>query len=232
MLSQRKPWNRLGDGEFRLDLPRETLGSDRQSQVPPRAARLERRGRRNASSTSRRIRQSCRRIKCIHALLSHHEDAGIMGQFSMRQWSGLAQGAIAGQARDPPLMRTAWWRRQSGETGLRCPNSLLTGKRTGNFDESGVLAHFSSPILHLIQWLVRKFPKNQNRESIEDYRESVPRYRPEQGKDRSEDAAPARIGLSWRLSGPQPGKGEGRGKSPQEANQCPAERTLASPAVR
>jgi hypothetical protein len=30
---------------------------------------------------------------------------------------------------------TAWWRTHSQRTGLRRPNSLLTGKRTGNFAE-------------------------------------------------------------------------------------------------
>jgi len=46
-------------------------------------------------------------------------------------------------------------------------NSLLTGKLTGNFVDSGPLARFSRPIGKRIQWFAAKFPTQGNREFLE-----------------------------------------------------------------
>jgi hypothetical protein len=43
-------------------------------------------------------------------------------------------------------------------------NSLLTGKLTGNFVDSGSLARFSRQIGKPIQLLAAKFPRKRNRE--------------------------------------------------------------------
>jgi hypothetical protein len=46
-------------------------------------------------------------------------------------------GRIACNAMSEKIELGGWWRTQSRETGLRTPNSLLTGKRTGNFSIFG-----------------------------------------------------------------------------------------------
>ena len=46
-------------------------------------------------------------------------------------------------------------------------NSLLTGKLTGNFAESGQPLRFWRPIGERIQWLADKFPTQTNREFLE-----------------------------------------------------------------
>jgi hypothetical protein len=48
-------------------------------------------------------------------------------------------------------------------------NSLLTGKRTGNFTETGPSAGILVPIGELIQWFASKFPAQRNRESSNPY---------------------------------------------------------------
>src|SRR6266436_4187785 len=46
-------------------------------------------------------------------------------------------------------------------------NSLLTGKLTGNFVDSGPLPRFLRPVGERIQWLAEKFPTQRNREFLE-----------------------------------------------------------------
>jgi hypothetical protein len=46
-------------------------------------------------------------------------------------------------------------------------NSLLTGKLTGNFVDSGHPVRFSRPVGERIQWLAAKFPTQRNREFLE-----------------------------------------------------------------
>jgi hypothetical protein len=46
------------------------------------------------------------------------------------------------------------------------PNSVLTGKLTGNFADLGFLRRFRRPIDQKIQWLAVKFPAQSNRELI------------------------------------------------------------------
>jgi hypothetical protein len=47
---------------------------------------------------------------------------------------------------------------------VSAPNSLLAGKKTGNFAEFGPLPRFLRPITAQIQSLVQKFPTHENRE--------------------------------------------------------------------
>jgi hypothetical protein len=47
------------------------------------------------------------------------------------------------------------------------PNSLLTGKLTGNFADSGSQGDFSRPVGQSIQRLAAKFPTQRNREFLE-----------------------------------------------------------------
>src|SRR5215510_3218317 len=54
---------------------------------------------------------------------------------------------------------------------VSAPNSLLTGKLTGNFAESGPLLRFRRPINEPIQRLAAKFPTQHNREFFRDNRE-------------------------------------------------------------
>src|SRR5262249_2720294 len=50
---------------------------------------------------------------------------------------------------------------------VSAPNSLLTGKLTGNFAESGPLLRFRRPINEPIQRLAAKFPTQRNREFLQ-----------------------------------------------------------------
>ena len=55
------------------------------------------------------------------------------------------------------------------DDAVRCqpvsnPNSLLTGKLTGNFVSFGLLSRFWCPDGERIQWLADKFPTQRNRE--------------------------------------------------------------------
>src|SRR5262249_30235020 len=66
------------------------------------------------------------------------------------------------------------------------PNSLLTGKLTGNFANSGPQQRFSHLISELIQRLAAKFPTQRNREFLqpnrEFFRDNREFNRAEQGK--------------------------------------------------
>ncbi|HEV7999131.1 MAG TPA: hypothetical protein VGP63_04575, partial [Planctomycetaceae bacterium] len=44
------------------------------------------------------------------------------------------------------------------------PNSLITGKLTGNFSNSGLFLRFSLLIVQQVQWLAEQFPTQLNRE--------------------------------------------------------------------
>jgi hypothetical protein len=55
------------------------------------------------------------------------------------------------------LRRTAWWRTQS-QSNLSQQNSLLTGKITGNFADSGLNPQFWWRVSWRIQSLKAKFP--------------------------------------------------------------------------
>src|SRR6266436_3761275 len=46
-------------------------------------------------------------------------------------------------------------------------NSLLTGKLTGNFVDSGPLPRFRRPVGKRIQWLAEQFPTQRNRQFLE-----------------------------------------------------------------
>ena len=59
---------------------------------------------------------------------------------------------------------SAWWRRQLGSNPSPHQNSLLTGKRTGNFAESDVPKRFFRLIGQPIQRLAAQFPKQWNRD--------------------------------------------------------------------
>ena len=50
---------------------------------------------------------------------------------------------------------------------VSAPNSLLTGKLTGNFAESGLTRRFSRLLRQQIQCLAEKFPTQWNREFLE-----------------------------------------------------------------
>src|SRR5262249_32385358 len=58
-----------------------------------------------------------------------------------------------------------WW--QPGSKLSQHSNSLITGKITGNFENSGLPAGFLCPIGQRIQWLPVKFPTQRNREFLE-----------------------------------------------------------------
>jgi hypothetical protein len=47
---------------------------------------------------------------------------------------------------------------------VSAPNSLLTGKKTGNFAEFGTSPRFLRPVTAQIQSLAQKFPTQENRE--------------------------------------------------------------------
>src|SRR5258708_16112803 len=52
---------------------------------------------------------------------------------------------------------------------VSAPNSLLTGKLTGNFAESGPAPRFLGLIHGRIQWLPAEFPAQRNREFPKTY---------------------------------------------------------------
>src|SRR5262249_10888376 len=58
------------------------------------------------------------------------------------------------------IATTSWWM-HSRSNRSPAQNSLLTGKLTGNFIDSGPLARFSRPIGKQIQWLAAKFPRQR-----------------------------------------------------------------------
>ena len=80
-------------------------------------------------------------------------------------------GPILQRPRTVSSYRSAWWWMQSPSNPSQRPNSLLTGKLTGNFAESGLARRFSRAVCQLIQWFAAKFPRQRNREFFEHNRE-------------------------------------------------------------
>jgi hypothetical protein len=54
--------------------------------------------------------------------------------------------------------QSAWWRTQSQSNRSRKPNSLLTGKITGNFEHSGPVGGDAGNICEANQGLANEFP--------------------------------------------------------------------------
>ena len=73
--------------------------------------------------------------------------------------AAIALSAASITARPALVMRT-----QSPSNPSPAPNSLLTGKLTGNFAESGRARRFSRPLEQQIQCLTEQFPAQRNRE--------------------------------------------------------------------
>jgi hypothetical protein len=63
-----------------------------------------------------------------------------------------------------PDSQTAWWWAQSDANPSPCPDSLLTGKFTGNFVESVYRGEFQRLVVQQIQCVGVKFPTQRNRE--------------------------------------------------------------------
>jgi hypothetical protein len=74
-----------------------------------------------------------------------------------------------------PLVSTSWWWTQSRQTRLGRSNSLLTGKRTANFSFLGHFRENCQQKRTHFQTVTSEFPKNQNREIIQQSRERYPR---------------------------------------------------------
>ena len=83
------------------------------------------------------------------------------------------------------------------------PYSLLTGKLTGNFGESGLARRFSRAVCQLIQWFEAKFPRQRNREFFEHNREFL-------GKEQGISAAKCCIWNSETATAPRPRLGRSR----------------------
>ena len=66
---------------------------------------------------------------------------------------------------------TAWWRTQSQSNPSPLPNSLLTGKRTGNSSKLESLPRQRPQIMALAKGLRSKFPRQKNRELFRPSRE-------------------------------------------------------------
>jgi hypothetical protein len=89
----------------------------------------------------------------------------------------------SGVHRDP----TAWLTIQSATNQSPQANSLLTGKITGNFAESGHPLRFSCLINARIQWVTAEFPAQRNREFSKAYQAILFE---EQGKSSQTTARP------------------------------------------
>jgi hypothetical protein len=73
-----------------------------------------------------------------------------------------------------PISGNAWLTTQFARTGLGRSNSLLTGKRTGNFSFSGHFRENCRRKRTYFQCVTNKFPKNRSREIIRQSRERFP----------------------------------------------------------
>jgi hypothetical protein len=82
-----------------------------------------------------------------------------------------AIGGPSSQVSTKLRMARLGWRTQSISNLSQHPNSLLTGKLTGNFVEFLRAARFESPTREQIQSLAAKFPTQQNRELLRRNRE-------------------------------------------------------------
>src|SRR5262245_803648 len=99
---------------------------------------------------------------------------------SRRPETGARKSSVEKAALTPALLtkslgseigETAWWRTQSKSNPSPLPNSLLTGKLTGNYVEFARLMRFRSPTREQIQRLATKFPTQQNSEFLRRNRE-------------------------------------------------------------
>jgi hypothetical protein len=75
------------------------------------------------------------------------------------------------------LYGIAWWRTQSQSNLSQQQNSLLTGKITGNFADSGLNPQFWWRVSQRIQPLKAKFPAKRNREFFQRIRELISKNR-------------------------------------------------------
>src|SRR5262249_41038769 len=83
------------------------------------------------------------------------------------QSTGSMADAIPQTERQIHDVSETWWWMHSRSNRSPNSNSLLTGKLTGNFVDSGPLHDFPRPIGKRIQWLAAKFPTQRNREFLE-----------------------------------------------------------------
>jgi hypothetical protein len=76
----------------------------------------------------------CRRVGRQKSAL----ETGTRRKSSPRAAKPQKSRAFHGEAQKCQFRRSSWWRTQSRRSGLRGPNSLLTGKRTGNSSNFGL----------------------------------------------------------------------------------------------
>jgi hypothetical protein len=86
-------------------------------------------------------------------------------------------GAICATPENLCLYGIAWWRTQSQSNLSQQQNSLLTGKITGNFADSGLNPQFWWRVSQRIQPLKAKFPAKRNREFFQRIRELISKNR-------------------------------------------------------
>ena len=109
-----------------------------------------------------------------------------------------AEMAGAAQGIAPHRLVRSYWALETdcvAEDAVRCelvsaPNSLLTGKLTGNFAESGHPPRFLCLIGARIQWLAAEFPTQRNSEFSNTYQRIL---FGEQGKSSQTTARPAEL---------------------------------------
>ena len=99
---------------------------------------------------------------------------------------------IVGAGNPGRFAPTSWWCTQSCETGLRGPNSLLTGKIAGNISFLGHFRENGPRKRTHFQSVTTELPKNRNREISLQNRERYPREQ-EISCRRQGDLAPLRI---------------------------------------
>jgi hypothetical protein len=85
--------------------------------------------------------------------------------------------AFCGTSGNLCLHGNAWWRTQSQSNLSQRQNSLLTGKITGNFADSGLNPQFWWRVSWRIQSLKAKFPAKRNREFFRRIRELISKNR-------------------------------------------------------
>jgi hypothetical protein len=86
-------------------------------------------------------------------------------------------GAFHKEPENLCLYGIAWWRTQSQSNLSQQQNSLLTGKITGNFADSGLNPQFWWRVSQRIQPLKAKFPAKRNREFFQRIRELISKNR-------------------------------------------------------
>jgi hypothetical protein len=116
-------------------------------------------------------------VEMLDRVYGHHHPEHLRGAahaLGYRRPQSLAI-TLAPARRPRPSEQTTcwkyWWRTQSKSNPSPLPNSLLTGKLTGNYVEFARLMRFRSPTGEQIQRLATKFPTQQNREFLRRNRE-------------------------------------------------------------